>query len=61
MPRAFQAITYAVPLRYYVEVLRGVFLKGVGLEVLWRQGLVMLALGTVILALARIRFRQRLG
>ncbi|HPA83062.1 MAG TPA: hypothetical protein PLS95_19750 [Thermoanaerobaculales bacterium] len=48
-------------LRYYVEVLRGVFLKGVGLEVLWRQGLVMLALGTVILALARIRFRQRLG
>jgi ABC-2 type transport system permease protein len=61
MPRAVQVVTYAVPLRYYVEVLRGVFLKGVGLEVLWRQGLAMLVLGIVILTLARIRFRQRIG
>ena len=34
MPLAFQWVTYAVPLRYYVTVLRGVFLKGVGLDVL---------------------------
>ena len=61
MPRGFQLVTYAVPLRYYVTVLRGVFLKGVGLDVLWPQGLAMLALGTVILTLARIRFRWRLG
>jgi len=61
MPRAFQVVTYAVPLRYYVEVLRGVFLKGVGLEVLWPQGLAMLGLGLAILTLARIRFRQRIG
>ncbi len=61
MPKAFQVVTYAVPLRYYVQVLRGVFLKGVGLEVLWPQGLAMLGLGTAILTLARIRFRRRLG
>ena len=61
MPKAFQVVTYAVPLRYYVQVLRGVFLKGVGLEVLWPQGLAMLGLGTAILTLARIRFRQRIG
>jgi len=61
MPRAFQVVTHAVPLRYYVEVLRGVFLKGVGLEVLWPQGLAMLGLGLAILTLARIRFRQRIG
>ena len=61
MPKAFQLVTYAVPLRYYVQVLRGVFLKGVGLEVLWPQGLAMLAIGTLILALARLRFRQRVG
>jgi ABC-2 type transport system permease protein len=61
MPRVFQVITYAVPLRYYVTVLRGVFLKGVGLEVLWPQGLAMLGIGLAILALARLRFRQRLG
>jgi ABC-2 type transport system permease protein len=61
MPKAFQLVTYAVPLRYYVQVLRGVFLKGVGLEVLWPQGLAMLGIGTFILALARLRFRQRVG
>ena len=43
MPEVFQLVTYVVPLRYYVQVLRGVFLKGVGLDVLWPQGLAMLA------------------
>ena len=61
MPESFQWVTYAIPLRYYVTVLRGVFLKGVGLETLWPQGLAMLGLGLLILALARVRFRQRLG
>lgn len=61
MPRLFQWITYAIPLRYYVTVLRGVFLKGVGLEVLWPQGLAMVGLGAAILVLARLRFRQTLG
>jgi ABC-2 type transport system permease protein len=61
MPAAFQLVTYAVPLRYYVTVLRGVFLKGVGLEVLWPQGLAMLGLGATILLLARVRFRRRLA
>jgi ABC-2 type transport system permease protein len=61
MPKIFQWITYAVPLRYYVVVLRSVFLKGVGLEVLWPQGLAMLGLAVVILAFARLRYRVRLG
>jgi len=61
MPRGFQLATYAVPLRYYVQVLRGIFLKGVGLEVLWPQGLAMLGLGIAILLLARLRFHRRLG
>jgi ABC-2 type transport system permease protein len=61
MPEAFQLVTYAVPLRYYVIVLRGVFLKGVGLDVLWPQGLAMLGLGLLIVTVARLRFRRRLG
>jgi len=61
MPKAFQLVTYVVPLRYYVKVLRGVFLKGVGLDVLWPQGLAMLGLGLLILTVARLRFRRRLG
>ena len=61
MPVLFQWLTYAIPLRYYVTVLRGVFLKGAGLDVLWPQGLAMLGLGLLILTLARLRFRQRVG
>jgi ABC-2 type transport system permease protein len=61
MPRFFQALTYLVPLRHYLVILRGVFLKGVGFAVLWPQALVLLGLGIVILGLARLRFRRRLG
>ena len=50
-----------MPLRYYVQVLRGVFLKGVGLEVLWPQALALLGLGVAILTLARLRFRRQVG
>lgn len=60
MPQAFQIATFAVPLRYYVNVLRGVFLKGVGLEVLWPQGLAMVLIGIAVLTLARLRFRRQL-
>jgi len=60
MPAVFQWFTYLVPLRYYLVVLRGVFLKGVSLAVLWPQGLALLALGLAILGLARLRFRRQL-
>jgi ABC-2 type transport system permease protein len=61
MPLGFQWFTYVVPLRYYLVILRGVFLKGVGLGVLWPQALALLVLGFAILALARLRFRRRLA
>ncbi len=60
MPKLFQLLTYVVPLRYFVVILRGVFLKGVGLAVLWPQVLALLGLGAVILALARLRFQRQL-
>lgn len=60
MPAIFQWITHAIPLRYYVTSLRGVFLKGVGLDVLWPQGLAMLVLAALILGFARLRFRRKL-
>jgi ABC-2 type transport system permease protein len=61
MPRVFQWVTYTVPLRYYVVILRGVFLKGVGYAVLWPQAVALLVLAAVILTVARLRFRRRLG
>jgi ABC-2 type transport system permease protein len=61
MPRVFQLLTYLVPLRYYVLILRGVFLKGVGFAVLWPEALALVSLGTTILVIARLRFRRQLA
>jgi ABC-2 type transport system permease protein len=60
MPRVIQLVTYAVPLRYYLEIVRGIFLKGVGLSVLWKQGAILTGMGLFILGLAIARFRKQL-
>ena len=60
MPQAIQYVTYAIPLRYYNHVIRGVFLKGSGLDVLWPEALALLLMGLGILGVAALRFRNRL-
>lgn len=61
MPKAVQWLTLLNPLRYEVDVLRGVFLKGVGLDVLWPEFLTLAGMGVVLLLVAARRFRRRLG
>jgi ABC-2 type transport system permease protein len=61
MPAVIQPITKAIPLRYYLVIVRGIFLKGVGLETLWPQALAMLGLGIGILVLATLRGQKRVG
>jgi ABC-type multidrug transport system permease subunit len=60
MPPLFQAASVVIPVRYYAVILRGVFLKGSGLDVLWPQALALLAIGTTVIALAALRFRKSL-
>jgi len=60
MPVALQVITVIVPARYFVEILRGLFLKGVGLDVLWPQVLALVMYALLILNVARKRFTKRL-
>jgi ABC-2 type transport system permease protein len=60
MPRAIQYVTYAIPVRYYAEILRGIFLRGSGIDVLWPQALVLLVMGISIMTVAALRFRKRL-
>lgn len=60
MPPALQSLSRMSALRYYVESLLGVFLKGVGLEVLWPQLAWMLGLGTALFAVSVYQFRRRL-
>ena len=61
MPAAIQPITYLIPLRYFIVILRGIFLKGIGLETLWPQALALLAWGLTILSLAIARSSKRLA
>jgi ABC-2 type transport system permease protein len=59
MPPVFQWLTYANPMRHYLEIVRGIFLKGAGLGALWTQFLALLLMGVGILWLAADRFRRR--
>ena len=61
MPAAIQTVTYLVPVRYFLVILRGIFLKGIGLEVLWPQALALFAWGVGILTLATLRSSKRLA
>jgi len=60
MPQLFQIGSYGIPVRYYGNVIRGVFLKGSGIGVLWPDALALLGIGTTVLALASMRFRKSL-
>ncbi len=61
MPAVIQPFTYLIPLRYFLVILRGIFLKGVGLETLWPQALALFGWGVAILWLATLRLSKRLG
>lgn len=60
MPPWLQYMTYASPLRYFLIVLRGTYLKGVGMDTLWPQMAAMAGLGMLLLMLAALRFRKSL-
>ncbi len=60
MPPAIQAVARLIPLKYYLTILRGIFLKGAGGTELWPQALVLLVWGMGILTLAAAKFHKRL-
>lgn len=60
MPAVVQYLTYLNPMRYFMEIVRGIFLKGIGVEYLWPQIVSLAVLGIAILTLSVIRFHKRL-
>jgi len=60
MPRLIQGLTYIVPLRYFLVIIRGLFLKAVGLNALWDETAALLVFGLAILGLSILRFRKTL-
>jgi ABC-2 type transport system permease protein len=60
MPTALQAVSYLIPARYFINLLRGLFLKGVGISVLWEEGVFLLLFAAVLTALALRSFKKSL-
>jgi len=61
MPAVVQWLTYLNPLRFYLVIIRGLFLKGVGFAVLWPQMLALALQGVAMLTLASSRFRKTMA
>jgi ABC-2 type transport system permease protein len=61
MPKLIQWLTFLNPLRYFLVVIRSIFLKGVGFDILWGQLLSLAVMGFVVLTLSAARFRKSLG
>ena len=59
MPGVIQYATYLIPLRYFLVIVRGIFLKGIGLDVLWPQVAALAVWGSLVLTLAVARSRKR--
>jgi ABC-2 type transport system permease protein len=60
MPEGVQYLTYANPLRYFLIIIRGIFLRGNGFEVLWPQMLALAIIGATVFTFSSLRFRKRL-
>ena len=60
MPQVIQWFTIFNPMRYFMVVIRSIFLKGAGIEVLWPQLLPLLIIGVVVITLSSLRFRKGL-
>ncbi|MBL8089419.1 MAG: ABC transporter permease [Anaerolineales bacterium] len=60
MPQALQIVSYAIPLRYFLVVIRSLLLKGVGIEAIQGEVIALIIFGLVIMTLAALRFRKRL-
>jgi ABC-2 type transport system permease protein len=60
MPAIVQWVTYLNPMRYFLVIVRSVFLKGVGFDVLWPQFLALAAYGITVFGIISLRFRKRL-
>lgn len=60
MPKVVQYITYFIPLRYFITILRGIVLKGIGFSALWLETLVLFGMGVTILIFSALRFSKKI-
>ena len=61
MPPVIRAVTYLVPARYFITILKAIYLKGVGLEIVGGEALFLVAYACLMVLLARARFKKKLA
>jgi ABC-2 type transport system permease protein len=61
MPAVIQAITYIFPARYFVTILKGIFLRGVGAQVLWYEAALLFAYATIVFLIATRKLKQKVA
>lgn len=61
MPYLIYLLTFLIPATYYVEILRGIILRGAGWPALWDEALILLAFGLFFMIVSALRFKKRLG
>lgn len=59
MPKAIQVVTYFLPMRYYLKIIRGLFLRGAGFSQLWDEALILFVWSVLIITLASMRLKKR--
>jgi ABC-2 type transport system permease protein len=60
MPQAIQLITYFIPARYFIVILRGLYLKGNGFYILWPQLAVLCVIGAIVVTIAVKKFKKKI-
>jgi len=61
MPAPVQVVTHIVPARYFVSLVKGIYLRGVGLETMWFDALLLAAFAAIVAGLAIVKFKKRLA
>jgi ABC-2 type transport system permease protein len=61
MPKVIQLVTYLFPARYFIAILKGIYLKGEGLNILWAQALLLLLFALIMIFLAYRRFEKKVA
>ncbi len=60
MPKPLQLVTYVVPARYFLEILRGIMLKGIGIKILWSNTLCLIIYSFIMITFSTLRFKKHL-
>lgn len=60
MPKPIQMITHLIPARYFVVLLKGIYLKGVGLQILWTEAVLLVVFSVLMVVWANLKFKKKL-